>query len=150
MLSFHTTLQTTDKPAIKSSRPNAAIFSEFTSKQIQAPAERHRNMPLLTELEQFCGCVATNISPRRGWASRAGRAGSSRRNSMKAEAICRGEVKHEDGNEGGKNTNGVEGEIKTCSLFLYQPLTHGRKKMIAAPMSKKIPKLKCATFFHLS
>jgi hypothetical protein len=35
---------------------------------------------------------------------------------MMAEAICRGEVKHEDGGEGGKNTNGVEGEIKICSL----------------------------------
>jgi hypothetical protein len=31
----------------------------------------------------------------------------------------RGEVKHEDGNEGGMNANGVEGEIKTCSLYSY-------------------------------
>ncbi len=41
-----------------------------------------------------------------------------------AEIRCRrkrlaaAEVKHEDGSAGGKNTNEVEGEIKTCRWFL--------------------------------
>jgi hypothetical protein len=118
MLSFHTTLQTKDKPAIKSSRPNAAIFSEFTSKQIQAPAERHRDMPLLTELEQFCGCVATKISPQTGlgvacWSCRLVPPKSDEGGS---DLPRRSETRRRERRR--NKTNGVEGEIKTCSRSL--------------------------------
>ena len=50
---------------------------------------------------------------------------SSRRDPMKAEATCRGEVKHEDGSEGGKrHENGVEGKSRLAAYSHFRPLPY--------------------------